>query len=190
MSVLFVYGPLYVRLLIPIIPFLFLYFYSGLETIIGFFIKKKFPALSILSLIWMVVIFDNAFRTFTDPHRTMPPKFGDDAYQECIEWVVDNTKFNDVVVSQIYSYLYLRRGKYCIPYINTKTPNEFMAYLDIHSVKYIAISPFYKPQETYMRRAIEAENTYPDSFKKVFGKNGDESYILEYFQSEISKEHK
>jgi len=113
----------------------------------------------------------------------MPPKFGDETYQKCIEWVVDNTNPGETALCQIYSYLYLRRGPYCIPYIDAKTPNEFMTYLDINSVKYIVISPFYKPHETYMRKAMEAVNIYPRSFKKVFGENGDESYILEYFQN-------
>ena len=181
MSVLFVYGPLYVRLVVPIIPFLFLYFYSGLETIIGFFIKKKFLALNILALIWTMVIFDNALRTFTDPHRTMPPNFGDQKFQQCIEWVVNNTKPKEVVVCQIHSYLYLRRGQYCLPYNYAKTVNEFMFYLDEHKTKYIIVSPFYhRRSDTYMQSTIDAIYTYPNNFKKVFGEDDDESYILEY----------
>lgn len=181
MSALFVYGPLYVRLVVPIIPFLFLYFYSGLETIIGFFIKKKFLALNVLALIWTMVIFDNAFRTFTDPHKTMPSNFGDHQFQQCIEWVVDNAKPKEVVVCQIHSYLYLRRGQYCLPYNYAKTVNEFMSYLDENKAKYIILSPYYhRAHYTYMNRTIDAIYTYPNNFKKVFGEDDDESYILEY----------
>lgn len=188
MSVLFVYGPLYVRLVVPIIPFLFLYFYSGWETIMAFFIKKDRVLVLVVTIVWIGVVFDNALRTFTDPHRTMPPQFGDNQFQQCIEWVVDNTKPKDTVVCQIHSYLYLKRGQYCLPYNYAKTANEFMSYLDENKVKYIVVSPFYKRTHyTYMNRTREAVDNYPYNFKKAFKGDNVESYVLEYIPETLSE---
>lgn len=182
MSVLFVHGPLYVRLVVPIIPFLFLYFYNGLERVVSIIIKKEHIAAGVLIVLWAGVVFDNAFLSFTDPYRTMPPQFGDNGYQECIEWIVDNTREEEVVVSQVNSYLFLRRGKYCLPYFGAETLNEIITYLDIYKVKYLIISPFYsRSHYAYMEYVIKIVEEYPEGFKRVFeGENG-ESYVVEYY---------
>lgn len=181
MLVLFIYGPHYVRLTVPIIPFLFLYFYSGLEVIIKFLIKKEHITIVVLTVLWVGVISDNVLRTFTDPHRTMPPQFGDNKFQACLEWVANNAKPKEVVVSQVHSYLYLKRGQYCIPYFGVKAANEFITYLDENNVKYIVVSPFYqRPHYTYMNSTREAVVVYPDNFKMVFGDDINQSCVIEY----------
>src|SRR4030042_126301 len=118
-----------------------------------------------ICVLWTGVIFDNAARTFTDPRRTMRAQFGDTQFQYCLDWVVQNARPNDVVVCQIHSYLYLRRGHYCLPYNYAKTVNEFMSYCDEHQVKYIVVSPFLQREhDTYMNRTREAEALYPEQF--------------------------
>jgi len=185
LGVLFIYGPLYVRLIVPIIPFLFLYLYSGLEVIIRLLIKNNRIAVTMLVTVWSAVIFDNGRLSFTDPHRTMPARFGDEQLAKCIEWAVENVQPGEIVVSQNHSYVYLKRGPYCLPYNYAKTVNEFMSYLDEHTVKYIIVSPFnLRSHDTYMKRTREAEELYPDNFKKIFGNEGDASYILEYISNE------
>ncbi len=181
LGVLFIYGPLYVRLVVPIIPFLFLYLYSGLEVISRLFIKNNRVAVTVLIVVWSAVIFDNAWLSFTDPHRTMPARFGDEQLANCIEWTVENVKSGETVIAQNHSYVYLKRGPYCLPYNYAETVNELMDYLDEHTVKYIIVSPFkLRSHDTYMERTKEAEKLYPDNFKKIFGNEGDASYILEY----------
>ena len=183
MVILLFFSPIYVRRLIPIIPFLFLYLYSGLEMSLSLLTKKKLFKNTVLFILWAGVIFDNAHRTFTDPHRTMPPRFGDNTYQECLEWTAHNSKPKEVVVCQIHSYLYLLRGQYCLPYnYYVKTANEFISYLDEHNVKYLVVSPFYhRAHDTYMASALEAVKTYPDNFNRVFGDENARSYVLEYY---------
>jgi len=181
MVLLFLYGPLYVRLVVPIIPFLFLYLYSGCEAILRLTIRKKRVGIVVVCILWAGVIFDNALRTCTDPRRTMYPTFGDSQYQKCIAWIVKNAVSNEVIVSQIHSYLFIRRGPYCIPFTNTKTANEFMSYLDAFDVKYIIISQFsVQAGETYIKSAESAATIYLKNFKQVFGDNRSSAYILEY----------
>jgi hypothetical protein len=184
--ILIIYGPLYVRLLVPIIPFLFLYLYSGCELVINVLIKNKRYANIVLIVLWLGIVYDNALRTFTDPHRTMPAQFGDGQFQSCIEWIVNNAKPKEVVVSQVHSYMYLRRGQYCIPYFGAKTANEFITYLDENNAKYIVVSPFYqRPHYTYMNSTREAVKTYPEKFNKVFGDESARSYVLEYYSHDL-----
>ena len=182
MVILCAYRPLYVRLLVPIIPFLFLYLFLGIEWVIFTMVKSKKSAMIIFNIVWSLVIIDNVYLSFTNPQKTMPAQFGDKGYQDCIEWVVKNSKPDQVIVSQVSSYLFLRRGKYSIPYFGAKTSNEILSYLDIYKVKYLIISPFYRRSRyTYMTYVKQAVQDYPERFKNVFRDDKDGSYVLEYF---------
>jgi hypothetical protein len=182
MGILYIYGPHYVRLLVPIIPFLLFYFYLGMEWTIYRLVRSKKKAMIIFHVLWSIVIIDNVYLSFTNPKKTMPAQFGDKGYQDCIEWTVKHSKPNQVILSQVSSYLFLRRGKYCIPYFGAGTSNEVISYLDIHKVKYLIISPFYRRSRfTYMKYVKKAVQDYPERFKNVFRGRKDGSYILEYF---------
>ncbi len=184
MGILFIYGPLYVRLVVPIIPFLFLYLYTGLDTISTIIVKRRLFSVGVVCVLWAGIIGDNALRTLTNPHFTMPPRYGDSRFQNCIEWIVKNVESGITVACQTHSYLYLRRGPYCVPVHGAETVNEFMAYLDMNTIKYIVVSDFYhRPHETYMNKVKEAVEVYPDNFREVFGGRGDTSYILEHIFS-------
>ena len=179
--VLMVYGPLYVRLLVPIVPFLFRYFYSGLKCTVELTIRNRKAATVILTVLWCCVIGDNAARTFTDPHRTMPAQFGDREYQQCLAWVIEEVPPGEVVVSQVHSYLYLKRGEYSLPYLGATTPDEVVTYLDCHDVDYLIVSPFYqRPTYTFMDYVRQAAAHYPDRFRRVYGGRHAESYVLRY----------
>lgn len=181
MLVLFLHGPCYVRLLVPLIPFLFYFLFCGLEMVLSWLIKRNAINKSLLYSIWVVVIFDNGARTFTDPRRTMPAKFGDEQYQACMEWIARNAKPKEVVVCQNHSYLYLQRGEYSIPYNYAETANEFITYLDEHQVRFIVVSPFYhRAHDTYMHSTYRAAELYPKVFKRVFESADSRSYVLEY----------
>lgn len=184
MGILLIYGPLYVRLLVPIIPFLVLFLYTGIDAVFKMFIEGPKINRTIMISIFTIIIGGNIFLTFTDTHRSMPSEFGDDNYQECINWIILNAKQNNTIVCQNNSYLYLRRGAYCLPFIGAKTPNELMAYLDEYNVKYIIVSPFYHRQhETYMNTTYQAIEIYPQNFKIVYGIKENKSYVLEFFSN-------
>jgi hypothetical protein len=109
----------------------------------------------------------------------MRPEFGDDSYQACVEWVKNNAKPMDIVVSQTHSYLYLMRGPYCLPYFCASTANEFVSYLDEHHVKYVVVLPV-QGRYTCIEMPREAERMYPERFRRVFGEAGAHSYVVEY----------
>lgn len=182
MLILFFHGPLYVRLLVPIIPFLFLYFYSGWEYIFHIALKNNSKRYIFLVIIWLGVISDNAFLSVTEPHRTMPAQFGDQSYQQCIKWIINKAAPKEVVVSQVHTYLFLRRGKYCLPFIGFKTANEVISYFDRYRVQYVMVSPFYRRSRyTFMKHVKQAIHDYPERFKMVYRGTTGESYILEYY---------
>ncbi len=185
MGVLFVYGPHYVRLAVPLVPFLILYFYNGLDwTLTLLFRNKKVHSLMLLSLS-IIVIGDNLYKSITNPQKTMPAQFGNDAYQQALTWTADNTNPKDIVVCQTHSYLYLLRGPYCIPYNYATTVNEFLSYLDEHQAQYIVVSPFYhRAHDTYMDYSYKAIEEYPKKFVKVFGKDGSSVSVYAYQQQD------
>lgn len=183
-GVLLLYGPMYVRLLVPLVPAIVLYCYSGLAWLAGRLIPNRKARTAVVAGLWLLLIVDNAAWTFTNPRKYMTVHFGDEKYQQCIEWVIDNANENDVVVSQIHSYMFLRRGKYNIPYHFTSVPNEIITFLDFWDARYLMISPFYqRPRYTYMSTVREAIARYPERFRTVFGDVG-ESAVVEYVRGQ------
>lgn len=179
-AVIYLYGPKYLRLIIPIVPFLCLYLYSGVEKVNEIFTKKS-GRTYIVYIFWTLILVDNAFLTLSQPHRTMPPQFGDDGYQKCLNWIKENTRSGDIVVSQVHSYLFLLRGKYCLPFNYPRTANEFITYLEENKVDYIVISPFYQRSSyVYMEKVREAVAVYPELFNEVFRSSNGRCSILTF----------
>ena len=182
MIVCFAYGPLYKRLLIPVVPFFMLYAFLGIEQLCLMLLRRTpILAYSFVTIAWCGLLFDNTLRTITNPRKTMPIVFGDSTYAHCFNWVCKNTKPDQVVVSQIYSYLYLQRGGLSSPFLAADSPEEIISFLDYFDVKFLMISPFYyRPYESYMNTVHEAIKRYPERFTVAYGKVSEGSYVLEY----------
>lgn len=181
MAILFAYGPFYLRLVVPIVPFFILYFYFGTRSAVFSGLRNKAVASAAFGIVCMVLLADNARQTYTNPRRTMPPRFGDRHYQRCIEWVNENVPREDLVVSEISLYMYLHRGGYTIPYHYTDVPQVHLDFLDDWGAKYLMTSPFsMRSRLTYMNALRRAMEEYPHLFKIVFDGGDGRSQVVEY----------
>ena len=207
MAILFAYGPLYVRLLTPLAPMLILYLFTGLKTMAMFaagmidgkailpqgpssdhrprigrrpILTARTALITVLAIAWALVAVDNAWWTFTTPRRYMPPQFGDDAYQRCLSWVKGHARPDDVVVCDIHSWLFLRRGGNNIPYHFTDVESNLLTFLDFFTARFMVLPPFHDPDFWYLdtMRALARRN--PDHFRLVFGGWIDSSCVVEY----------
>lgn len=181
LSVLFLYGPHYDRLLTPLAPFLLLYLFFGLQGIVGLIPFKPRRANHLLLLIWTVVIAANAYRSFTNPREYMPAQFGNSAYQRCIDWIVSNARAKEVVVSQIHPHVFLRRGKYNVPFHDLPSPEAHLSYLDRVGADYLMVSPFYqRPTYSYMQGVVKTMEAYPQRFERISGLGDHSTYVVKY----------
>jgi hypothetical protein len=197
MAILMAYGPLYVRLLTPLAPFLILYLYTGLKTGVmaaaDVFGKRQFAAgkapgvarvrrifIALLAVAWALVAFDNAWWTFTTPRRYMPPQFGDQAYQNCLSWVTTHARADEVVVCDVYSWLFLLRGGQNVPYHFTAVESNMVTFLDFFKVKYLLAPPYHGTGFRYLDTVRNLARRDPGAFRVVFGGDIDSSCVIEY----------
>jgi len=166
MGVLLVYGAFYVRLLIPITPFLLLYLHAGFRWIVGWLIRSPRAGGWVAGILWLCVIADNAWWTCTTPRRYMPPEYHSAAYQKCVSWIIDHAQPGEAVIADIPSYMYLRRGAYNLPFPpDRSTADELVTYCDTYRVRYIMVAEAPQP-------LVKAQQRYAAAFMPVFSSGG------------------
>lgn len=180
---LLLYGPLYVRLLVPLTPLLILFYNKGVIYFTKKFVINSKYAHLIIIIAATFVISDNLILSFTNPHKNMPYSFGNSSYQQCIQWVTENSKASETVVSQVNQYLHIKRKStgFSIPYRKTDNKNIFLEYLYKNRVDYLIISSFYqRPNSTYMDVVRETIESYPHLFHKIYNADDSQSYVIKF----------
>jgi hypothetical protein len=181
MGMLLIYGAYYVRLLVPLMPFLALYFIGGMRWSVHTLFKSPLKRQLLVGACGLALIFDNVSALIHAPHQSMPPRFGNASYQSALRWAQCEIKPGAVVVCQLHSYLFLRRGPYAVPFRETTTPATFMDYITRVGANYLVISPYYHESGTdYMKTVQEAIKANPQLFTRVFSAADGLSYILHY----------
>lgn len=185
-AILASYGALYTRLLIPVLPFLFLFLFAGIEDMTNRLRIDRRIRGALLAVIWIWVLTDNGLASCVHPRRNMQPEFGDSSCQACIEWTIKNVPRDKTMLSQICWYLYLTRGGNNVNFDQERMSNveQTLAFLDSCKIDYIMISPFrmrrhYIFMDT-MRKTLRA---YPERFSRSFGAPTDASYVVQYHRS-------
>jgi hypothetical protein len=181
MGMLLLYGAHYVRLLVPLMPFLVLYFLSGVQWLVQRLSQRRLVRHLLIGAVGLALIFDNVNALVHAPRQSMPARFGNESFQSCLKWAESEIGPGAVVVCQLHSYLFLRRGPSAVPFRQTATAASFMNYLDTVGANYLIISPYYHESGTdYMKTVREALDSNAHLFTRVFSAADGLSYILHY----------
>ncbi len=182
MGVLFYYGPAYLRLVIPLLPMLVIYFFCGIYQGASLIFHTRIAHARIFTAaIGLLLLFDNSLWTFRYPRRTMKPQFADSQYQKCIAWVRDHATSREIIASQVYGLLFLLRGGKNIPFYSAGVAAEFCTYFDYHNVDYVMVSSRYtRDKYTYMDDIRHAIDLYPGLFSIVYGTRSDDAFVVRY----------
>lgn len=187
---LLLYGPLYVRLLVPLVPITLFLIIQGLN----YFFNSFFPKLVLfrkftIFIYFLLLIVDNLYLSCINPHLHMPPKFGNSSYQTCIQWVMVNVNENNTVCSQVDKYLNILRKDtgFSIPFRKMESDKSFINYLNENSVDYIIISPFYtRPENRYMDDVNSIISSYPHLFHKVYSGSDGKSFVVKFKKNSVT----
>ena len=161
-----------VRFLIPILPFIYFYFLSGLHTSLLFIFKR------LSSLFFYLVISVGIFFTALGSFRIAQA-----SYQNCNtlpkplenfivlhEWIKDNLK-DSIILSRKSSLTYFYTGNKSLCYPFTKNPDEIFSFARKNKASYIIIDEFSKETYYYLTPFLKKYNTQLELLQKI-GKTG------------------
>ncbi|MBD3344916.1 MAG: hypothetical protein GF401_07630 [Chitinivibrionales bacterium] len=181
MGVLLFYGPLYIRLLVPIVPFLFVYLYRGIRAIIGWKIKKPVLATSLIALLWTGVVADNAYWTFSMPRKDMKASFSDRQYQKALQWAIINIGKDDIVACQTNHYLFLMRDALTVPVESIHSQKDVFNLLKANNVRYLIVTKVTgRRYDTQWKIVEDVIKQNKERFMVVFGDPETGTYIVKY----------
>lgn len=177
-GVLLSYGAHYVRLLVPVAPFLLVYLYLGIRWLVSRIVRPPRRAVAVVVLLWVIVIGDNAWWTFAHPRKYMPANIAGPSYDSAISWIESTATPRQAVMSHVPRYLYVTTGLKSVPFYDARSGGALLDYLDYHHVGYILVDDPSRRKATALREVVAS---YPDRFviHKITS-TGDASFVYRY----------
>lgn len=147
-----------VRFLLPILPFFFFYFLSGLREIFGFILKRFYrPCLySLICALFILSIFNSMkiIKSFPGSLNDIRPPLKN--FISLHGWITDNLPKEGLIISRkpVITYFYTRHQSICYPF--TSNPGKIQQELLKYNAKYILVDEFSKETYYYLSPFIHA----------------------------------
>ena len=160
------------RYLIPLIPFIILWFFIGIDRIAGRYLYTPFfiffLAVSIVGTAQGVVA-----------SRTGAMTAKEKSFVECNEWIKAHIPPDAVVLSRKPYYTKLVTGRKTVPYLFSDDPARQFEYIITSKARYVIVGDlgFYLNEAAYL---INTVKKYPDNFRLLYTTgNKPENYVYE-----------
>jgi hypothetical protein len=177
-----IFWPYYTgRFIFPILPFILIYFYSGLKIIIQkmttIFNGKKFNFLLTWIFIFMLVssAAENVYRAFIKNeniyvlHKNGRSSYPDEwkDYLNGLLWIEKNIPDNSIILTRDNSFCFLITGNKSVSVEWSKSTNDVMKLINENNIDYVIANPYYKKSnERFIFNLIEENST---NFFQVYG---------------------
>lgn len=188
------------RFLVGIIPFLFLFLFLGLDTLIGSstgsekgnalrrFIhklrlpqinqisRKRYIAVWIITLLFIVV---NVYHQITqaEVNKKLSPDWRN--FYSCADWIRLNTEEDALIMSRKAELLYLRAKRKGIMYPFTHDVEKMIEVMKKENIKYIVYDNFFWTRTT-TRYLFPVIKYFPDKFKVAYALKNPDTFVLEF----------
>jgi 4-amino-4-deoxy-L-arabinose transferase-like glycosyltransferase len=139
-----------IRFVLPILPFIFFYFFAGLERILGFLtMKVAYPFFLILICSFFIFNILSLQVLFTNYSiRNLPRGFKN--FMSLLSWAKDNLHPEAIVLSRKPTVTYFYTGHKAIGYPFTLNSKEIWKEIIKNNVKYIIVDEFSKETLIYL----------------------------------------
>ncbi|MFH1760528.1 MAG: hypothetical protein ABIA63_05445, partial [bacterium] len=136
MGALLVYATRYVRLIMPVIPFIIIFFFNGLYFVLHYFKNARVNKI-VFILIFIWIFSDNIFLSCTNPRRFMPVNIPDSYYSQCLDWAINNLPAHARFACAHSAMVYVKRDGFIRtpPYL--PNPADALAFLEKEKIDYI-----------------------------------------------------
>jgi len=167
------------RYMLPILPLLYLYMFTGLDRLLGR--ARSRPALWAVT-VGILIVMAGRNVVFLGSGKTAAADSLDEQ-RGWITWVLSNTPSDAVLMVGSPFATYLRTQRFAITYIPQAqcTAEGFLAYVDTRRPSHLIVFPTGRAsiQETIRQCVVPAVQKYPERFRLVYEQKQEQVSVLQ-----------